>query len=72
MHNELFTEVRFQGYAHFLVQTLFGNPIEVPEQVDLLVLHGYVESKKDKWKLTNKGIEKAVGILQDSKEEEEV
>jgi hypothetical protein len=72
MHNELFDSECFQIYAHFIVQTLFGNPIEIPEQIDALVLHGYVSNKKDKWKLTNKGIEKAVEIVQYNKGEEKV
>jgi hypothetical protein len=36
----------------------------------LLISHGYVFDKKGKWALTNKGIEKAVEILQQQQEEE--
>jgi hypothetical protein len=72
MHNELFDSEYFQIYAHFLVQTLFGNPVEIPEQISALVSHGYVFDKKGKLALTNKGVEKAVEILQDNEEEEEV
>jgi predicted transcriptional regulator len=66
MHNELFSEERFEAFAHFLVQTMFGNPVEAPEQIDALVSHGYVFTKKGKMTLTKKGIEKVVELLQDS------
>jgi hypothetical protein len=66
MHNELFTEER---YADFLLKILIEQPVGIPENVELLVDYGYVENKKDKWKLTKIGIEKAVKILQERNEE---
>jgi hypothetical protein len=66
MHTNLFTEER---YAEFIVKILIEQPVEVPENVDLLVDYGYVENKSDKWKLTKIGIEQAVKILQERNEE---
>jgi deoxyhypusine synthase len=69
MHDVLFNKEYFQVYNHFIVQTLLVQPVEVPENVELLVLHGYVENKKGKWKLMHKGVEKAVEILQEREED---
>ena len=59
----------FENDADFIVKILFGQDVEIPENIEQLIDYGYVNYKKEKLELTNKGIELAVEILKEKGEE---